>query len=281
MLFSTKDAVRVGEILAEVAEAEIMPRFWTLAADQVRQKTSSFDLVTEADEAAEQAIARALQAAFPGSIMVGEEAAAKDQTVLGGIATAELAFIIDPIDGTRNFVAGLPLFGVMIAATMRGEVVFGAIHDPVCGDTAFALRGEGAWLEGKNRARTDLRVAEPVPVGHMDTMIATNYLPEPLRTTVNTNLSRIGMSASLRCAAHEYRLAASGHCHLLFYNKLMPWDHAAGWLLHREAGGYSARFDGSDYKPTHVSGGLICAPDQQSWQRAREILLAGADVAVS
>src|SRR5690348_823897 len=215
MPFSMKDALRVDEILAEVAEAEIMPRFWTLAADQVRQKTSSFDLVTEADEAAEQAIAKALQAAFPGSIMVGEEAAAKDATVLGGIATAELAFIIDPIDGTRNFVAGLPLFAVMIAATIRGEVVFGAIHDPVCKDTAFALRGEGAWIEGQSRLKVDLRVADAVPVARMDAMIATGFLPEPLRTSVNANLSRLGMSASLRCAAHEYRVAASGHCHLL------------------------------------------------------------------
>jgi fructose-1,6-bisphosphatase/inositol monophosphatase family enzyme len=57
----------------------------------------------------------------------------------------------------------------------------------------------------------------------------------------------------------------------------MPWDHAAGWLLHREAGGYSAHFDGSEYRPTHFSGGLICAPDRQSWQLAREALLGNSE----
>src|SRR5579864_6624475 len=211
MRFSSKDALGIGEILSQVAASEIMPRFRTLAVDQVRQKSSSFDLVTEADEAAEQAIAKELRAAFPGCIIVGEEAAAKDSSILGQLADAELAFIVDPIDGTRNFVAGLPLFGVMIAATIKGEIVLGAIHDPVCADTAFALRGEGAWLETSGRPARRLRVADPVPLDAMDAMIATNYLPEPLRTKVNGHLSRVGMSASLRCAAHEYRMAAAGH----------------------------------------------------------------------
>ena len=280
MPFSNKDAVRVGDILARAAEAEIMPRFRTLSADQVKQKSSSFDLVTEADEAAEEAISKELAAAFPGSVIIGEEAAAKNPDIVSGIADAELAFIIDPIDGTKNFVAGLPLFGSMIAATVRGEIVFGAIHDPVCEDTAFALRGEGAWREGRHRGRADLRVAGPVPLARMDAIISTSFLPEPLRSTVNGNLARIGLTGSLHCAAHEYRLAAAGYRHLLLYNKLMPWDHAAGWLLHREAGGFSARFDGSAYKPTVQSGGLLCAPDQDSWQLARAALFAGADLPV-
>jgi len=111
----------------------------------------------------------------------------------------------------------------------------------------------------------------------IDAIIGTNFLPEPLRTTVNSHLSRLGMSAWLRCTAHEYRLAAAGHCELLFYHKLMPWDHAAGWLLHREAGGYSAHFDGTAYRPTHLTGGLICAPDAASWRLARDALLEEAE----
>ena len=87
------------------------------------------------------------------------------------------------------------------------------------------------------------------------------------------NLSKLAVSSCLRCAAHEYRMAAAGHCHLLFYNRLMPWDHAAGWLRHREAGGYSAHFDGSPYLPTHLAEGLICAPDRASWTAARDALL--------
>lgn len=273
MRLTRPDAAAIGEILARAGRAEIMPRFQRLRDGQVRQKTSAFDVVTDADEAAEQAISAALRARFPDALIVGEEAAETDPGLIGRIADADLAFIIDPIDGTRNFVAGLPLFGVMAAATVRGEVVLGAIHDPVCGDTAFALRGEGAWIEGEARPPADLRVAEPVPVSRMDAVVGTNFLPEPLRSTVNRNLPRVAVSSWLRCAAHEYRMAAAGHCHLLLYNKLMPWDHAAGWLLHREAGGHSAHFDGSPYRPTDLTGGLICAPDAASWTAARDALL--------
>jgi fructose-1,6-bisphosphatase/inositol monophosphatase family enzyme len=107
----------------------------------------------------------------------------------------------------------------------------------------------------------------------MDGLIGTTFLPEPLRTTVNGNLSRLATVASLRCAAHEYRTAAAGFCHVLLYARLMPWDHAAGWLLHREAGGYSAHFDGTPYHATHFGGGLICAPDEATWHLARAALL--------
>jgi fructose-1,6-bisphosphatase/inositol monophosphatase family enzyme len=273
MRFTIDDALRVGEILSRVARTEIMPRFGGLLAGQVREKSSRFDVVTDADEAAERAMSSALEAAYPGAVVVGEEAAGRDDTLLGAIGTADLAFVLDPLDGTKNFASGLPLFGVMAAATARGEVVLAAIHDPVCRNTAYALRGEGAWTQGEDGSRADLRVAGAASVQEMDAIIGTNFLPEPLRTTVNGNLSRLRMSSWLRCAAHEYRMAAAGHCDLLFYNKLMPWDHAAGWLLHREAGGYSAHFDGAAYRPTHLTGGLICAPDKASWLLAKDALL--------
>ena len=276
MRFKLGDAVRIGEILSRAAQAEIMPRFGALTAGQVREKSSRFDVVTDADEAAEQAISATLEAAYPDAVVIGEEAAAKNDRLLDAIGTADLAFVLDPLDGTKNFASGVPLFGVMAAATVRGEVVLAAIHDPVSRTTAFALRGEGAWLQGEDGPRADLKVAAAVPVESMDAIIGTNFLPEPRRTIVNGNLSRLSMSSWLRCAAHEYRMAASGHCHLLFYNKLMPWDHAAGWLLHREAGGFSAHFDGTGYLPTHLTGGLICAPDKASWQLARDALLEQA-----
>ena len=273
MKLSHADALNIGNILAEVGRTEIMPRFRRIREIEVRTKTSAFDVVTEADEIAEEVISAALSRAFPGTVVIGEEGAAKDPAALDQIGTAELAFIIDPIDGTRNFTSSLPLFGTMVAATMRGEIVLGAIHDPVCNDTAYALRGEGAWIEAADGKRFDLKVAPAAPIKQMDAVIGVNFLPEELRAVVAGNLAKLGMSSWLRCAAHEYRMAASGHCHLLFYNKLMPWDHAAGWLLHREAGGYSAHFDGSPYKPVNLTGGLLCAPDEASWHAAKQAIL--------
>jgi fructose-1,6-bisphosphatase/inositol monophosphatase family enzyme len=107
----------------------------------------------------------------------------------------------------------------------------------------------------------------------MEAMAGTHFLPETLRTRVLTNLPKLGSATWMRCSAHEYRMAAGGFCHILFYNRLMPWDHAPGWLIHQEAGGYSAQFDGSAYRPSQTTGGLICAPDRQSWEAVRQALL--------
>ena len=275
MSFSAVDLADLAAILREAARAEIMPRFRRLGAGAVRQKDGPLDLVTEADEAAEHAIAAALGRRFASAVVVGEEAASADPSRLALLADADLAFVVDPIDGTANFAAGLPLFGVMAAALVRGEVVAAAIHDPVCDDTALALRGEGAWTEAPDGTRTGLRVAAPVPVAEMTGNVSWRYLPEPRRGIVCANLPRLGGSWDYRCAAHEYRMACAGHCHLLFFNRLLPWDHAPGWLLHQEAGGYAARLDGSAYSPLRSDGGLICAPDLASWQAAREALVGG------
>ncbi len=166
-----------------------MPRFRRLAAGAVRSKTGPLDLVTDADEAAERVIAAGLAARFPGCLVVGEEAAAADPGLLGRLVDADLAFVVDPVDGTANFAAGLPLFGCMAAAVLRGEVVAGWIHDPLGDDTAVALRGEGAWIEAPDgRHQTPLRVAAPEPVGRMLGDLSWTYLPEPLRGRVASRL---------------------------------------------------------------------------------------------
>jgi fructose-1,6-bisphosphatase/inositol monophosphatase family enzyme len=273
MRFTQHDVARLVDILADAARAEVMPRFKALSDGEVRLKSSTFDPVTEADEAAERAISAELRASFPDAVIVGEEATAADPSLLDRLADAPLAFVVDPIDGTRNFIAGLPLFGVMAAAIVNGEIIAGVIHDPVCQDTVHALKGEGAWLSRDGRPPKRLHVAAPAPMDHMEGIVGTHFLPEPLRSTVLNNLPRLGSATWLRCSAHEYRMAASGFCHVLFFNRLMPWDHAPGWLLHQEAGGYSAHFDGKPYKPKHTMGGLICAPDRASWELVRDGLL--------
>lgn len=263
---------RIGTVLADAAQVEVMPRFRRLSPEAINRKSSPRDLVTDADEAAERFIIAKLTKLYPGAIMVGEESAARNPALLNMLVDADLAFLIDPIGGTRNFVAGLPLFGMMIAICHRGDVLAGVIYDPITHDWSMAIRGEGAWSEAADGTQTLLKVAQPAPPEEMDGMIVTAYLPDALRQTVNSNLGALGATASLRSVAHEYRLAASGHCHIMLYNRLDPWEHAAGWLLHREAGGFSAHFDASPYKPTHRSGGLLYAPDVGSWHATRRAL---------
>jgi len=263
----------VAAILREAAAAEIMPRWRRLAAGQIRAKSGPLDLVTDADEAAERVIEAALTKAFPGCAIVGEEAASADPSILRRLKGAELAFVIDPVDGTSNFAAGMPLFGCMAAAVVRGEVALAVIHDPLGDDSAIAVRGQGAFTLAPDGREAELRVAAPVKLGEMSGCASWRYLVEPLRTRVHHGLADVAASMSYRCAAHEYRLVAGGHCHYLLYGRLYPWDHAPGWLLHREAGGYSARFDGSAYDPTDSGGGLICAPDEAGWHALHAALL--------
>jgi fructose-1,6-bisphosphatase/inositol monophosphatase family enzyme len=99
------------------------------------------------------------------------------------------------------------------------------------------------------------------------------HFPPGVRDTILGNLRHVAASWDYRCAAHEYRMLADGHCHYALFNRLMPWDHAPGWLLHREAGGYAARLDGEAYRPARREGGMLCAPDEASWQALRATLL--------
>ena len=106
----------------------------------------------------------------------------------------------------------------------------------------------------------------------MTGMASYKYFAEPLRSTLPARFPAIAEVSSFRCCGQEYRLAAAGHCHFLAYGKLMPWDHAPGSLLHREAGGYSGLINGNPYQPATQSTGLLCAPDRDSWLELKAAL---------
>ncbi len=271
--FSLSEAEALALLLREAARDIIMPRFRHLGAGAVRQKTGPLDLVTDADEAAEVFITARLQNAYPGCLVVGEEATARDHLLLDRLADAELAFVVDPVDGTSNFAAGLPLFGTMVAAVVRGRVEASVILDPVSDSASVAVLGQGAWEIAGDGSRTALHVAAPVPADRMTGAASWRYLSPELRDEVLPNLRLVAQVWDFRCAAHQYRMLAAGHCHFVMFNRLMPWDHLPGCLLHQEAGGYAAKFDGSAYVPGETTGGLICAPDRASWLDLRRALL--------
>ncbi len=263
--FTKSDLAELVTLVRAVGRTAVMPHFRSLRPEDVQAKTGPLDLVTVADEAAEAQLTAALLARHPNCVVVGEEATSKDASLLDRIADAELCFILDPIDGTSNFAAGLPLFGMMLAVTRFGRTVGAIIHDPVGDDTAVALDGQGAWLERRDSGVEMLSVAAPAPLGEMSGALSWRFMPEPTKSQVCARLPRLAGAWDYRCAAHQYRLAASGGCHFSVYSRLLPWDHAAGELLYREAGGYAARLDGSPYSPASTEGGLILAPDQASW----------------
>ena len=263
------DIAALADVLREAAKAEILPRFRRLDVSTIRTKSEAIDLVTEADTGAEAFIAERIAGLLPAALFVGEEAVAADPSLLPALAQADLAVVVDPIDGTANFAAGLPLFAVMLAVVSGGETVAGIIYDPMGDDWVLAEKGSGAFLRRPDGSDVRLAVAATLPLPEMVGTVSLAFLPPDRRVEILTNLARIRVPANYRVAGHDYRLLASGHTQFAMFNKLMPWDHLPGALIVGEAGGFVRRHDRSVYRPFHVEGGLLSATGEAAWDSLR------------
>ena len=264
------DIDRVTHLIEEAAAVEIMPRFQRLAAGDIREKAPG-DFVTIADEAVEARLSPLLTELLPGSLVLGEEAAAADENLLNHLLGEESVWIIDPVDGTANFAEGRPAFASIVALAKGGRLEAGWIHDPVARRTAVAVVGEGAWL-GSRR----LRVATaPEEIGDMVGVLLSGYFgSREIGRKVEARRRRVRALRSVRSAGLEYLRLVGGEMHFALFTKLMPWDHAAGVLLHAEAGGHARYLEGGAYEPAAIArSGLLLAPDPDSWQQLHTTLL--------
>jgi len=266
---ATVDVTVLADLLRRAAKTEILPRFRRLGQDEVRAKSEATDLVTEADEQAERMIKAEAERLWPQALFLGEESVAAEPALLGRLADADLAIVVDPVDGTFNFAAGIPAFGVMASVISGGETIAGIIYDPMGDDWVMAERGAGAYLRRPDGATRRLKVAEPVPLARTIAHVSIGFLDPKYKVQVLGNLAKLAISANYRVAGHDYRTMASGHCHAVMFNKLMPWDHLPGTLISAEAGAYVRKFDGSEYGPSDLSGGLLLATDKDSWSLLR------------
>ncbi len=192
-----------------------------------------------------------------------------EPALLDKLQGAELAVIVDPVDGTFNFASGVPAFGVMASVVSKGETVAGIIFDPMGDDWVLAEKGRrGLAPAARWRGAAPLR-GNAGCAGRNGRHGFYRLLAERKRAEIMGNLAKVRFLTNYRCAAHEYRTFAGGHVHYLMYNKLMPWDHLAGVLISEEAGAYARRFDGSHYLPHHIDGGLLITPDKPSWELLR------------
>lgn len=273
MAITETDIAFLIEQVRQAGATHIMPRFRNLVAGDIAEKTSSIDLVTQADLLAEEHITQALRNRFPTALIVGEEAYEADRSVVPALNRAELAFIIDPVDGTYNFAAGLPIFGTILAVVANGETVAGIIHDPILGDTITAVIGGGAYLQRREGSSVRLQVAASKSLAAMTGNVAWPHMEDPDRSRIAANMAKIRMSFYFNCSAYEYWMLACGKIDFLAHQKTNPWDHLAGLLIHREAGGYSAQFDGRPHRPGEMTGGIIAAADRDSWETIRQEII--------
>ena len=236
-------------LMQEVAAEVIDPRFRALAAGEVDQKNPG-DYVTIADRESELLLTAALPKLFPGAVVVGEEASFLDPAILDRLQD-EHVFLVDPVDGTMNFVKGSPNHGVMVAELQRGEAVRSWIWQPQHGVAYLAERGAGARRRNATSEQALRAAAAP---------------DQPRGST--SKRSRLGFDAdgqlapvvsSIWCVALDYPRVVEGQLDYLVYKNLKPWDHVPCTLLLREAGGVAITFDGDDYRPASAGPGLVAA----------------------
>jgi len=209
---------------------------------QVTEKKHN-DFVTEVDQAAERAIIEVLKGAYPDHAILAEESGASTNLHDDN----ENVWIIDPLDGTTNFIHGFPQYCVSIALQQRGQITQAVVYDPTRNDLFTATKGAGAFLNEKR-----IRVTKRDKIA--DALIGTGF-PYTDMSYMDQYLQMFRImtekSAGLRrpgAAALDLAYVAAGRLDGFFEKKLKPWDIAAGSLLITEAGGIVGTFAGeSDY----------------------------------
>jgi len=227
-------------------------------ARDIQRKAGPSDLVTELDLASERAIVGRLRAAFPSDAIVAEESGAD------AIAGALRRWYVDPIDGTTNFVHGLPFFCVSIALHDEAGPAVGLVEAPALGWRFVAVRGQGATLEERGRGRSPRPLRTSATLRLDEALLATGF-PYDLRNGDEDNLREFSAlqrdAQAVRrvgSAALDLAMVAAGWFDGYWEQKLKPWDLAAGVLLVTEAGGQVSGYAGEapDFR---ASSGRIVA----------------------
>jgi myo-inositol-1(or 4)-monophosphatase len=229
----------------------------------VATKSSATDLVTEIDREAEALLAEILLGARPDDGLLGEEGHDRE-------GTSGLRWIVDPIDGTTNYLYGHPGFGVSVAASFNGVPVLGVVADPMHGDLHRATLGGGATRNGEPTP------SRPVPpFGEM--LVATGFSYDPGRRrhqaeVLTQVLPRVRDIRRTGAAAVDLCAAAAGRVDAFYEHGLAPWDHAAGALIAREAGLRVGDLHGGDA----LSDFTVAAPQERFDELVALLVEAGA-----
>lgn len=213
-------------------------------------KYSQHDLVTEVDKGSERMIRNLIATHFPHHSFLGEESVEPgpeaSARAVEKVTEAEYTWIVDPIDGTTNFIHGFPFFSVSIALAHRGEVIVGVIYDPTRDELFLAERGKGAYVHGSK-----MRVSDETALSQC--LIATGMPTDPIRT-MPENLAQI---RALAPQVRNLRVAGSAALHLAYVAAgrlsgfwevgLNVWDFAAGALMVQESGGKITDINGENF----------------------------------
>ena len=219
--------------IVRLAEKELMPRF-----NRVGYSTKDDgSLLTEADTVMQQAIQDFVYKTWPEYALLGEEMPPQQQQQLLDDNQNGL-WILDPLDGTRNFASGVPIFSISIALLIKDEVVLGLIYDPVRKECFSAIKGEGAWLNARRLKTPDTAKKIAQCIAQVDLKRLTEKQASHLASTHPYASQRNFGSGAL-----DWCWVAAGRAQLYAHGGQKLWDYVAGQLILTEAGGCVRTFD--------------------------------------
>jgi myo-inositol-1(or 4)-monophosphatase len=224
---------KLQQILIPSAKEELLPRF----ANVKRQRKSDGSIVTEADVAIQQRIARQLAEQWPDTAFLGEEMTAEEQARM--LASDKPVWCLDPLDGTSNFASGIPYFAVSLALLQGGKVTLGLVYDPARDECFSASQAQGAMLNGEMLQLEDTGLQLRQSIAIIDF--------KRLRTALAKRLVADTPYASQRSfgsIALDWCWLAAGRGHIYLHGKQNIWDYAAGNFIFQQAGGHSTTLDG-------------------------------------
>jgi myo-inositol-1(or 4)-monophosphatase len=249
-----------------VAAEEIMPRYMKMAL----QHKSDGSLCTEADIASQEALTRKLQAILNVPVL-GEEMPAEEQFAIWKMGSEGL-WCIDPIDGTSNFVRGLPYFAVSVALLREGKSVLGVVYDPVADVVFGAESGKGAFLNGEKLVARKTANTLGEALANVDMKRLSTKLVAQLATHPPYSSQR-----NFGASALDWCYTAAGRYDVYLHGGQKLWDYAAGTLVLSETGGYAACIENDDFSQGDIwQRSVIAAHDKKlfdewkSWIRSQQ-----------
>lgn len=257
-----KISVEFFRQIAAAAATETLPRFRRFG-DVVNKVEGGFDPVTEADRQAEQAIRALIKAEHPGHGILGEEFGAEN-------ATSDHVWVVDPIDGTRSYISGIPLWGTLVGLTHKGDAVAGMMAQPFVGELFYATGGE-AWYEGpagsqRLAARTTTSLAEATLCTTTPALFRGDRREAYDRLEKAVRLPRYGTDC------YAYAMLAAGNVDLVVEVGLQSYDVVALIPIIEAAGGVITEWSGG---PAEDGGAIVAAATPELHAAAIEVLHAG------
>lgn len=247
------DLKELEQIIRTVSQEEILPRF-NKVSYEVKADGS---LLTEADLSTDKRIRENLKQYWPDIAFLSEEMERSEQEKL--IKNSKQLWILDPLDGTSNFAAGIPLFATSLALINAGKVVMGMTYDPVRDEMFSAVKGQGAFLNGRKLQCSDSGFTLDKAIAIVDFKRLKRPLAEQLMINPPYKSQR-----NIGACVLEWAWMAANRGHAYLHGGMKLWDLAAGTLILEEAGGYACTLEGETvFKPAMTPRSVILSPDKE------------------